>query len=761
MREEEMENLEETPEEMLDEQQANGQLLEDQEEINSNVDDSELDYGDDESSEDWGRKEFEKTLEDKDYYKKEAEELEKERQQAEEEAERDWKYEDEDENSENKEDSDENENSDENQEESEDNASDNKSDDLEKKDQEEDGSTPDQDENENNQTDSENNDDAGDTSENEENQEKNNEDNKSDSEDNSASENENPSNDQENKYIKEDQEKKKNSESEDEKEEKEDTEEKSDSEKEDSEKKKREKTDKEKKEDQKKVKAAKTAQMQNKIDNVKSKAYQVLHPVEAAKAKKKAAIKKFILSHPWIILVAIGIVLGAIFLVIIICLFISLAGALGGKGAANTYSYSSCVTSSSGSLVDFLYGFEGTTNSCTTSDNKPGYVATILSNETVVTAGAGFTNYAMNNSVTRTAISQHNWKKYFHERSSNYYMEQGDCIPQEVLDTLVILNIENNYGQSVLNDAATLELNLSQHEIDAMTSLAYNHGSAYATLEAYKSGGLEAMWDYMKDIVHTQDGAVASGLLSRRKAEFALFVTGDYSDQGLFYSRNYEYGSDDYNNYDSEDVIKRSSICSSFLANSEGLSNIDGYLARLQRPTRTNSYYYMQDGGNYGNLGLEGECAWYAAYRAQEILSTMGSSKTWTSQRNGGDYCNSDEVLDGTFKTSTDYKEAKPGSLISWANGSYGHVAVVEQVTESGITISEAGIGFGYLVKDLGYTSEYLWNTYFPSRNEQEARKYNCEENGSGCFNSRTIAFSDIQQNGGSTFKCYIYLLED
>lgn len=757
MSEEQIENLEETPEEIQDEEMLDEQPSEnlEQDTMNDNVDDSQLDYGDDESSENWGRKEFEKTLDDKDYYKNESERLEKERQEAEEEAGRDWKYEDEDENLENKETSDENENNDENPEE---NKEDNNSNDLEEKDKDEDNSTQNKEENENNQTSDENSDDDGD---NKQNDDENKEDN-SNSEDNNASKSENPSNDQENKYIKEDQEKKKNSENKDDKEnEKEDTEEKSDSSKEDSEKKKREKTDKEKKEDQKKVKQAKAAQMQNKIDNVKSKAYQVLHPVEAAKAKAKAAIKKFILSHPWIILVAIGIVIGAIFLVIIICLFISIAGALGGKGATSTYSYSGCTTSSSGSLVDFLYGFEGATNSCTTSDNKPGYVATILSNETVVTAGAGFTNYAMNNSVTRTAISQNNWKKYFHERSSNYYMEQGDCIPQEVLDTLVILNIENNYGQSVLNDAATLELNLSQHEIDAMTSLAYNHGSAYATLEAYKSGGLEAMWDYMKDIVHTQDGSVAGGLLSRRKAEFALFVTGDYTDQGLFYSRNYEYGSDDYNNYDSEDVIKRSSICSSFLANSEGLSNIDGYLARLQRPTRTNSYYYMQDGGNYGNLGLEGECAWYAAYRSQEILSTMGSSKIWTSQRNGGDYCNSDEVLDGTFKTSTDYKAAKPGSLISWANGSYGHVAVVEQVTESGITISEAGIGFGYLVKDLGYTSEYLWNTYFPSRNEQEARKYNCEENGSGCFNSRTIAFSDIQQNGGSTFKCYIYLLED
>lgn len=761
MDEEQIENLEETPEEIQDEQMLDEQPPEslDQDITNDNVDDSELDYGDDESSENWGRKEFEKTLEDKDYYKKEADDLEKKRQEAEEEAARDYKYEDEDENKNPESDENSNkENTDENNENPGKNDLDSKDNNESNNENKSSGTVSDK---EKDKTNSEQKDES--TNDNESGSKENKEEKKEDTENGNQSST-GGSDDAEsgkNKYIEEDKKKKKNSENKDDNTDG-TAQESEKKESDDAERKKREKTDKEKKEDQKNLKAAKAAQMQNKIDNVKSMAYQVLHPVEASKAKVKAAIKKFINTHPWIIFVALGIVAGLILLVIIICLFISIAGAVAGKGDTNTYSYSGCATSSSGSLIDFIYGFEGATGSCSASNNKPGYSAVILPGEDVVTAGAGVTNYALLSTVSKNAISQNKWGKYFRSRSSNYYMEQGDCIPQEILDTLAILNIENNYGQTVLDDAATLGLDLSQHEIDAMTSLAYNSGSVFSTLEAYKNGGLEGMWNNMKEIVHVQNGSIVPGLLSRRKAEFALFVTGDYTDQGLFYNRHYEYGSDKYNNYDSEGVIERSSICSSFVANSEGLTNIDGYLARFQRPARTNAYYYMQDNSNYGNLGLEGECAWYAAYRAREILATMGSSKVWTSQRNGGDYCNSDEVLNRTFKTSTDYKAAKPGSLISWANGSYGHVAVVEQVTESGITISEAGIGFGYYVKDLGNTSEYMWNTYFPqSKNEQEARKDNCEENSSGCFNSRTIAFSDIPVNGGSNFQCYIYLLED
>ncbi len=48
-----------------------------------------------------------------------------------------------------------------------------------------------------------------------------------------------------------------------------------------------------------------------------------------------------------------------------------------------------------------------------------------------------------------------------------------------------------------------------------------------------------------------------SGLKKRRKAEFALFVTGDYTDQNLFYSR----GLDNYDDFNSEGVLQRQAIC--------------------------------------------------------------------------------------------------------------------------------------------------------------------------------------------------------
>ena len=428
----------------------------------------------------------------------------------------------------------------------------------------------------------------------------------------------------------------------------------------------------------------------------------------------------------------------------------------------DTYSKGLCATSSAGSLLDFIYAFEGTTNTCTTTDNQPGYLATILGGETVVTAGHGFTNYAVGSALSKSIIDTNNWSKYFQYNGATYYMMEGSCVPQKVIDELSLTSVEEGYAASVENAATSLGVTLTQYQLDALTDYAYNTGSAYTVIEAYKNDGLEGMWNVMKETVHTQDGNVAKGLLSRRKAEMALFVTGDYTDQGKFYGRNYNYGTDEYNDYNSEKIVERQAECAALLTDVDGLVNVNGYKARLKRPQRTNAYYYVQDKDNYGRPSLEGECAWYARYRAEEILALAGSDKQILHSRNGGEYCDIPEANDGTFKKVTDYKKAKPGSLISWANDSYGHVAVVEMVDDEGITVSEGGIGTGYYIKEIGYDSWYMWDVFFPnSGNEEKARKDNCELNNSGCFSTRKIPWNQVEVNWGSVFQCYIYLLDD
>ena len=83
------------------------------------------------------------------------------------------------------------------------------------------------------------------------------------------------------------------------------------------------KTNKDKREDRKKVRDAKAAVAKNKVDSAKSKVYQYTHPIDAAKAKLKAKIRRkiiaSILAHPLVWLAFGGVVL-LLFIIIIIAL---------------------------------------------------------------------------------------------------------------------------------------------------------------------------------------------------------------------------------------------------------------------------------------------------------------------------------------------------------------------------------------------------------------------------------------------------------
>lgn len=743
MEKEKIENLEETNPVSNEEEQLDESLPQD------NFYDEGLDYNDDVPNEKFGKKEFEKTLNNKDYYKEEKEQLAQDRQVAEEEAERDWKYKDSNDSDNNRSGNSPEQSKDGNNEQKENKDSNSQNANIEK----ETGSTSSSNGTPLNQSSGP----SGNRFVNEE--EKDKKDDKKKEEDSSNKDKEESENkDNNTPESSHDQNKQPANK------EQGNNDSKSENNNGQSDGQKTEKNKEDKKNDEKKLSQIKQAQLQNKINNAKSKAYQVLHPVEAAEAKAKAAvkrkIKKFLLSHPYIIAVAAYVVGFAFLFIIIMCMMMAVFGVE--DDTEDTYSKGLCATSSAGSLLDFIYAFEGTTNTCTTTDNQPGYLATILGGETVVTAGHGFTNYAVGSALSKSIIDTNNWSKYFQYNGATYYMMEGSCVPQKVIDELSLTSVEEGYAASVENAATSLGVTLTQYQLDALTDYAYNTGSAYTVIEAYKNDGLEGMWNVMKETVHTQDGNVAKGLLSRRKAEMALFVTGDYTDQGKFYGRNYNYGTDEYNDYNSEKIVERQAECAALLTDVDGLVDVNGYKARLKRPQRTNAYYYVQDKDNYGRPSLEGECAWYARYRAEEILALAGSDKQILHSRNGGEFCDIPEANDGTFKKVTDYKKAKPGSLISWANDSYGHVAVVEMVDDEGITVSEGGIGTGYYIKEIGYDSWYMWDVFFPnSGNEEKARKDNCELNNSGCFSTRKIPWNQVEVNWGSTFQCYIYLLDD
>lgn len=185
-----------------------------------------------------------------------------------------------------------------------------------------------------------------------------------------------------------------------------------------------------------------------------------------------------------------------------------------------------------------------------------------------------------------------------------------------------------------------------------------------------------------------------------------------------------------------------------------GLVQVEGYSARLLRPQRNNAFYYDQS-SNLGASGrLEGECSWYASARAQEILSTLGSDVTWTYYGNGGNYCDFENYDKNKFETSTDVYSPRQGAIISWKDGSYGHVAVVEKVEGNTVTLSQAGLTFGptglYGCSNGSCVRRYI-------RNLTDRRTY-CEADGSGCFNVTTLDISEVKNYSGLNFQCYIYL---
>ena len=462
--------------------------------------------------------------------------------------------------------------------------------------------------------------------------------------------------------------------------------------------------------------------------------------------------KKSFFKNPTVI-IALGI--GGIFLFLIFLLLLAGGGINRNNGMYANYN-SMCSTGSDGNLVSFLIGWEGLSGAECTINGLKGNRG-IDEGDKTVTVGHGVTNHLLS-SITDFIESNH-YTGYFNRSDKGYYyMNVGDCIPYDVMVELKEYAIEIDYAATIDAEASKLGIELTQYQKDALTSFNYNLGSNYTSklLSAYQTDGYEGLWDVMKDYVHS-NGEELVGLKRRRKGEFALFVTGDYSDKGLFYSE--ERTLENYDYYDSEGVMARENICASLSEN--GLVAYGNYLARLTRPLRTNEIYYSQDVNNYAYTNYEGECSWYAGHRAKEILINSGSSKSWSSMPNGGSYCGTSEVSSGLFKSSKNINQPMPGALISWSNGSKaGHVAVVEEVYSDGsIKISEAYVvlgAYGQSAKDI------LWNNTAESQ-QKSKRKYNCEGNGSGCFQTRILTKDQIKNaawGGNYNFSCYIYINE-
>lgn len=239
------------------------------------------------------------------------------------------------------------------------------------------------------------------------------------------------------------------------------------------------------------------------------------------------------------------IIIGAIALLLLFVLI--LFGAIGDEESDDNYN-SYCATGTGGNLLSFLESWEGNEGYCDVNGEK-GYTAKNLG-DGAITLGSGFTNLAMDNDVVNY-IQENGWSEYFPGNT----VTEGMCVPIPVFERVQLFAIEKTYAKAIDDAASKYNVVLTQYQKDALTDFNYNQGTAYSDslLSAYASGGYSGLWNEMK--IHTKGGM--AGIKKRLKAEFALFVTGDYSDQNLFYSRSIT----NFDDYNSEGVLSRRLVC--------------------------------------------------------------------------------------------------------------------------------------------------------------------------------------------------------
>ena len=209
-------------------------------------------------------------------------------------------------------------------------------------------------------------------------------------------------------------------------------------------------------------------------------------------------------------------------------------------------------TGDSTSIIKYITIWEGGPT-CNYSGSVEGYKA-YDGHDGTITVGPGMTNYAIPGHAN--IIESMGYQSLFNKTSAGYQLVVGKCYPKDLIDAIVSSDIDGR-RQKVTKKAEERGLTLTAYQIDAMVSADYQcPSSVEPALDAYKSGSYSAMWATFKQyVVATIDGKRVSleGVKKRRKGEFALFVTGDYSDQGLFYSRKLN----NYDDYNSEGVMSR------------------------------------------------------------------------------------------------------------------------------------------------------------------------------------------------------------
>lgn len=292
--------------------------------------------------------------------------------------------------------------------------------------------------------------------------------------------------------------------------------------------------DNKEKDDKKENKDEKTEsnKIKSSIDNKENKKRRLLKGKNKdSKTKIKEELKKSIISFfmklPLSLklgIIAFGVIL--IFIILFIIIFAIFAG-----GASNGNNCSAEQTQED--LLKFIYAFEGT-KYC---DKEKTEYKVYQNPGDRVTVGHG---------VTTDYIED---------------MKVGDCMPVSEVRPFEIKAVDTKRYQVKRFFSG---INLTNYQEDALTSMLYNGcaGMFSDMATAYKEDSYEGLWSIMKKC--TNGGTL--GLERRRKAEFALFVTGDYT-----LAPDYKlkiFTTEEYDDYNYDDIMSRKdsvkTTCTSF-----------------------------------------------------------------------------------------------------------------------------------------------------------------------------------------------------
>lgn len=191
------------------------------------------------------------------------------------------------------------------------------------------------------------------------------------------------------------------------------------------------------------------------------------------------------------------------------------------------------------------------------------------------------------------------------------------------------------------------------------------------------------------------------------------------------------------------------------------LDSTTGFYMRVEAPSiqsGTESYenYYGKN-----NLGLIGECAWYATNRAREITNTLGVS-IWTDNWDGGSFCTKAPQANN-YKTCWPSRgekcSPKQGAIVSWKNGSWGHVGIIEKVNDDNTVL----LGHSWVINGK---YGYKYGSTEAMEDDIDAGKIdrldNCIGNGpDGCTVIKKYSIEKLQHIwAGYDIVCYIYLTD-